>query len=354
MEKTGSETYRAIIGLIIVVITSQAFLYAQGGFSLSPNLILNYQSLPSSDLKEHLEGTPAGSDIPSLEFKTFNFEASYPLVLSTIEIKEQTIPTVMLFNSITYHNSQNKFRDLPYESKHLNTENFESIGYMGVYIQMLSMKWTLIGMFGSTLAVDESGDAELSDLTYQGALGLDRRLDSGWTIGLGVVISQVTGQTEILPLLHIKKESEKMSFEFLGSEASYWYKINKIWRLGMLFKVSGTQYNFASINNNKNESTPFHDKNGNIIKDDVDIALAHSQVTVGPATVLSLSRHFNMLLEGGLVTGRRFEFFKLGDDKTLRWGEGDGPSVPVEAYGKKQDFHLKTGMYAELSIQISL
>ena len=155
-------------------------------------------------------------------------------------------------------------------------------------------------------------------------------------------------------LLHFKKESEKMSFEFIGLEGSYWYKFSKIMRLGLLFKVSGRQYNFASINNNKNETTPFHDKNGNIIKDDVDIALAHSQITIGPAMVISLSKHFNINLEGGLVTGRRFEFFRLGDDKTLRWGEGDGPSVPVEAYGKKQDFHLKTGIFGELSVQIIL
>ncbi|MFW9998175.1 MAG: DUF6268 family outer membrane beta-barrel protein, partial [Candidatus Odinarchaeota archaeon] len=345
MKNTYSETFRRIFILIIVVLTGQVYLYAQGGFSLSPNLILNYQSLPPSDLKEHLEGTPAGSDIPSLEFKTFNFKASYPLVLSILEMNGQKIPTKMLFNSIAYQNSQNKFRDLPYESKHLNTENFESIGYMGVYIQMLSMKWTLFSMLGTTLAVDEFVDAEISDLTYQGALGLDRRLDSGWTIGLGVVVAQVTGQTEILPLLHINKESEKMSFEFLGLEGSYWYKINKNMRLGLLFEVSGSQYNFASINNNKNKTNPFHDKNGNIINDDVDIALAHSQVTAGPAMVISLSKHFNTELKGGIVTGRRFEFFKLGDDKTLRWGEGDGPSVPAEAYGKKQDFHLKTGIF---------
>lgn len=352
MKKISSRFIKSIIIILVLNLSGHFNLYAQGGFSLSPNITFNYQSLPPSDLKEQLEGTPAGSDIPSLEFRTFNFEASYPFVLSMMEMGEQKIPTKMLFNSIIYHNSQNRFRDLPYQSKHLNTENFESIGYRGFYIQMLSMKWTMLGMFGTTLAVDEFGDAELSDLTFQGALGFDRRLDSGWTIGLGLIVAQVTGQTEILPLLHITKESEKMAFEFIGLEGSFWYKFNKGMRLGLIFEVSGNQYNFASINNNKDETTPLHDENGNIIKEDIDIALAHSQVTVGPALAVSLSPHFNMKLEGGLVTGRRFEFFKLGDDKTLRWGEGDGPSVPVEAYGEKQDFHLKTGIYGELSAQI--
>jgi hypothetical protein len=354
MKKIFSRFIKLLTIIVTINILIPFGLYAQGGFSLSPNISFNYQSLPPSDLKEQLKGAQTGADIPSLEFRTLNIEATYPIVLSMTDMGKQKIPTKMLFNSILYQNSQNRFRDLPFFSNHLNTENFELIGYRGIYIQMISMKWTMFGMFGSTLGVDEFGDAELSDLTFQGALGFDRRLDSGWTIGLGFVVAQVTGQTEIFPLLHIAKETEKISFEFLGLESSLWYRFSKIARLGLQFEVSGNQYNFASINNNKDETTPFHDKNGNIIKDDVDIALAHSQVTMGPALAASLSKHFNIKLEGGIVTGRRFEFFKLGDDKTLRWGAGDGSTVPVEAYGEKQDFHLKTGIYGELSVQIIL
>jgi hypothetical protein len=354
MKKISSNCSLLTSVIIILTISGQYNLHAQagGGFSLNPNISFNVQSLPPSDLKEQIVGAEAGDDIPSLEFRTLNLEVSYPVVLSTITIEDNTIPTKILFNNFLYHNSQNKFQSLPFQSQHLNTENFEAIGYNALYIQMFSKKWSMIGFLGASLAVDEFGDASVSDLNYQGALGFDRRLDSGWTVGLGIIVSQLTGQTAILPLIHIATGSEKMSFEILGLKASFWYTISSKLRLGIEAELSGMQYTFASINKNDNEKTPLHDKNGNVINDDVDIALAHSQVTLGPVLVIPLSSHFNIKIEGGLVTGRRFEFFKLGDNKTLRWGEGDGTSLPEGAYGEKQEFNLKTGIYAEISAQI--
>jgi len=354
MKKISSDFLLLTSVIVILTISGQFNLYAQagGGFSLNPNISFNIQGLPPSDLKEQIEGAEVGADIPSLEFRTLNLEVSYPVVLSMIEIEGNKIPTKILFNNFLYHNSQNKFQSLPFQSKHLNTENFEAIGYNAIYIQMFSKKWSMIGFLGTSLAVDEFGDASLSDLNYQGAIGFDRRLESGWTIGFGIIVSQLTGQTAILPLIHIATGSEKMSFEIFGPKASLWYTISSKLKLGIEAELSGMQYTFASINNNDNEITPLHDKNGNVIKEDVDIALAHSQVTIGPILAIPLSSHFNIKIEGGLVTGRRFEFFKLGDNKTLRWGEGDGTSVPDEAYGEKQEFNLKTGIYAEFGAQI--
>ena len=81
-------------GIVVAMIILVPFgLFAQGGFTLSPNISFNYQSLPPSDLKEPLEGTPAGSEIPSLEFRTLNIEATWLA----------TLPSGLPAASTTYH-----------------------------------------------------------------------------------------------------------------------------------------------------------------------------------------------------------------------------------------------------------
>lgn len=314
MKKYGTMVLMILI-LMVTALSAQADL----------ELRFNYQLMPKSNLQDgdQIEQNLGLTD-PEFQFYNYTGSLNHTQVLKTVDTGEQKIPVQILISNVTFHSRkiEQDFSITP-DVRH---ETFMGISYRMVYVMSLSKTWGAIGFFQTALNVDELADAQGEDLSFQGGLLFDRRSDSGWTLGLGVMYAQFTGQNQILPFPYIAWRNETMELEFLGPRLQYWYRpgATQKYALGMIAKIDGHEYIFTR------DRMDLLDSDGQLVEADAKIALSYSSIVVGPTVKWSPIPNAELALEGGWTLIRRYEYRAFEEDETVRFSDGTEMDFDLE------------------------
>ncbi len=332
--------------ILVAFLLSAATVYGQPGFEIYGA----FEYTPSANLKETIEGTTA-TDSAEFKFKSIEAGISYTSILSTKEVEGQTFPTRIMINRFSFNRRQFE-QDFSLEEE-LESEAYIDLGYNLIFIQNFSQKWGILAIIGTSLAVDELADAQGKDLAYMGGFLFDRRFGSGWTIGLGPLYAQVTGQGQFLPFVHLAwgNQAGTMEFEFVGNELECWYHPAKMLSIGLVGKLDGAEYMLTGTKATLYkqqvaiDQTMVRAEDGN---ENVDAALSYSALVCGPALKIRPIPKIELLIEGGITLARRYEFRAPEENETLRFPPGDDQTL-----GKKMDFDLENAFTGTAKLSVS-
>ena len=226
------------------------------------------------------------------------------------------------------------------------SENFLRLGYDAVLSRRLSSSWTLKGMGGTVLSVDEVADATPGDVWFRGGAQLDHTTRSGWTMGLGLLYSQLTGHSAFLPVVNLQSPASSAGWrlQVLTPNASLWYRFrNTAVEWGVMAEIDGTEYRLLD------RRAVLYDSQGEIIDPKTDVSLAYSVVTVGPAVRLVEAQSVSAFFQLGMTMRRHYRFRSLDQSQTLVLP----PGATIGA-GEKLDFELERSTFVQGNLQYRL
>jgi len=111
--------------------------------------------------------------------------------------------------------------------------------------------WLAIGWTRAELGTDYQG-ISTDDLSFDVAAGIAYRFNDGFTLGLGVAVTDINGDTQIFPGLNFDwTPTENTRFSFYGPNLFARYTINDAWYLSLEGSPNGGVWN---INDNGGNS----------------------------------------------------------------------------------------------------
>ncbi len=303
---------------------------------IKSTLSMKFDKLTTSNLSDPIPGIP-NSEQADWEISTGEGELTFPLFAQYVSYGDVLVPTRAFINTFKYRNK--KIRE---NLSGFSNETYSSVNFTTFFFNKLSNKWyvNLIGGFG--LAADDIGQAENSDITYQAGGYFDWHSSNGWTLGFGAIFSQFSGDSHVLPLVHIAKKLGKSKFELLVPKVTFETNINKYSIIGIIGEMQGDLYTLT------NSSATLFDTQGNIVQDSVGIDLAFSEVKVGPYYRFKFpNSNFTFEFVAGVSLARRFEILANDEETTLLFPPGG------EGAGEKLDFDLKPAGFFTTNIKLS-
>jgi len=321
------------ISTILFLILSLLFSASDGFAQLKSKLLLNFDYIAQSQLKDPIPGFP-DSDQAEWEMFTGEAEFSFPLFAAYETRGRHKIPKRALINKLSYQRKVTQER-----LSGLSDDHFDGLNYTATYLQRLGGgPWYLNLIGGIGIAADDLGEVASDDAKIQAGILFDRTSAAGWTWGLGVIFSQFTGDNLVLPLIHLAKESDKTKFELLVPKISFEYKLGNQTTFGLVGELEGDLYTVT------NSDVTLFDGQGNIVKENVGIELAFSEFKFGPQLKLSPQPNVTVAVHAGVSVARRFELLAKDEGKTLRFPPGSNGA------GEKVDFDIKPNAFIKAVI----
>ncbi len=329
------KNYRCgVVAVALVVVVVWALQPAGAFAQLGTKLSLGFDYIPPSKLADPIPGVP-GSDTAEWEFMTGTAELTFPLFVVYEDHGEYQIPTRGVVSTLAY---QDKY----IQESILNNddEHYRGFKYTAAYFRKLSDVWYLNVIAGAGIAANDLGEVEADDWKYQGGLYFDRHTSSGWTWGLGLIFDQYTGEDLLAPYVHLSKEGEKHKFELMTPAITYNYKLNPSTNLGIKAVMEGNLFAVSSAGN-----ATLYDAQGNIVRDDVGVELAFSEIRFGPHLELNPeASNWTLVVDAGISAARRFEFLAQGEGETLRFAPGS------DGAGEELNFAPEPQVFAKVVI----
>jgi len=316
-------------------LSGAAILHAGlAGAQPRPQFLLEYHYLRDSQLKAAIPGLPNSGDV-KFAVSTVDFAAALPFLVAGAEgdVVQRMFRADFLVDS----------KQLEETIFTMEEEDFVALGARLEFVQRLSSRWHWTGFGGLELAVDDLGQAQPEDLTYQGGMLFVQRTYPELEWGVGAMFSQITGSDFVLPLVHLdwRPAAERVRVRLVvppdlrASRASVSYSmLEGQFTAGVVGEFAGDEYHFTSTEQD------LLDAQGNVVAADVSTALAFAEVIVGPEFVVRTGSGLELGFLVGASTGRRFEFRAPDEDATLRI-PGESGSFPEADFELQSIFTLK-------------
>ena len=321
----------------------------------APRFDMRFHFISQAEIEDMVSGLEEAEGL-KLEVASLDLLYTYPLVLGWTGSDSQQLPTRQLLNRFTFRKENIEVdEDTPITSFQpamraagarelaFKTENFIRLGYEAVYLQRLSSRWQFTGIGGTQLSVNDLDGAGLGDLAFRAGVLLDYSTRSGWTLGLGALYAQLTGENAIVPLVHLEKANRGQTWklELRVPRVSLWYHPrNSAVEYGLLGELDGSEYRLLD------RKATLYDRRGQIVEEDADVSLAYSVFTLGPAAKLTEAQGISAFLQLGMAASRRYDFRAPDENETL--------AIPADAplgAGEKLDFKLKRAAFVQGNLQ---
>jgi hypothetical protein len=302
-----------------------------------------------------VDNNPAAIAEPALklEVATLDLGITYPRVLGWKRYKGQRQPARILHNRFIFRkeNIEAESRqdlgtlglsDVPGRPLSFQTENFFRLGWQGVYVERFTHAWSLNGIGGFLLSANEIDRAGLGDLAWQAGLLLDHQTASGWTVGLGLMYNQLTGEDSFLPLVHLKKSTRSgaLRLALRVPRAEVWYRPGSGGvEYGFIAQLDGSQYRLPQL------QAVLFDRQGRVLDAKTDVSLAYSVFSFGPALKLAEVDGLAAFVQLGYATARRYEFRSPDSDRTLVL-----PPDALVGAGEKLVFDLGASLFVRANL----
>lgn len=320
---------------------------------LQPRFEMNFHFIAQAEVEENpagMEGDPA----LKLEVATLDLVVSHPLVLSWKKQRGQRVPARILTSNFTFRKENIEaeteqdiaafgLEDAASKRVVFSTENFIRVGWKGVYVERFAVGWSLSGIGGGLLSVNDLDRAGPGELALQAGLMLDHSTASGWTLGLGALYNQLTGENAFLPLMHLEKASRSgtLRLALQVPRVALWYRPGQAAvEYGLMGELDGSQYRLLDL-----EAT-LYDRQGRVAGEKTDVSLAYSLFKFGPALKLAEVDGLAAFLQLGYAAARRYEFRATDENKTLVLP----PDAPVGA-GEELDFGVRSSLFVRGHLQ---
>jgi hypothetical protein len=302
---------------------------------------VRHEFLPSSNV----DGDRAGALLRDpLDFAVNRTEvmAQLPTILSGRVRAGGTMPDLVWTNRLTYEFLRIEGDADGVDAPFLDDEDFHSLDFKTALIKFFSERWMVTMGTGINFAVDTFDGVEFSDASYAGGLIFQRAFVSGWVLGFGGIYSQLTGQSKALPFLYAEYNAERYRFKLALPRSHFWYELNPTVSLGALGELDGDKFRLVK------RTADLYDPVGNLLKEDVDVNLSYSRITLGPAVNVKMGV-IQLRFESGYAFNRTFEFRASEEDETLRFP----PGAPAVVAGRTIDYGLENGLYARVRLKFT-
>lgn len=278
------------------------------------SVALQYHFLEDSKLKDPIPGVENSADV-KFAIGAVDFSARLPFWGTYAGAEAPKNPTRA---TEAYLSFQRKFIEEELFSESRESDDLYAFGAQLRFFAALSNSWGWAVVGGAKLPVSVVEKAQPRDLTYQAGGMIRYSTWANGTIGLGVLYSQHTGASLVLPLLHADLHwfSGKLRFEAtpwapIEPRASLMYRPSAIWSLGVGAILTGDLYALTDT------TVTLFAEDGDVIAENVNAGLAMAEFMVGPEFRVH-SGTLELVFVGGMAVFRRFDFRAIDEGETLR------------------------------------
>jgi hypothetical protein len=297
-------------------------MLATDAFAQNSTVSLQYHFLEDSKLKDPIEGLEGSEDV-KFAIGSVDFSARLPFWGSDTGAEAPLNPSQAVGMYVSF---QRKFVEEELFTQDRQSDDLFAIGAQLRYFASITSSWGWAVVGGTRLPVSKVEKAQPRDLTYQAGGVIRYSTWANGTIGVGVLFSQHTGDSFVLPLLHTDLNwfSGRLNLEIapwdpIEPRASLLYRPSPVWSVGAGAVLSGDLYALTGnvdLSNvlPKTARTP---------------GLAMSELLVGPEFRVH-SGMLELVFIGGVALRRRFEFRAIDEDETIRIPTDGSTHVPAE------------------------
>lgn len=250
---------------------------------------------PASELSE----SPSAQE---MGLQTFKATLSVPVVLS----KDKRY----LYNKLSFQTLGVDYDEPQPQDVSERIERVYGLKYELTFASELRPRWWL-SLIGSLGLASDFKDLSSEDLQTEGYALLTRNVGENLVLGGGVGVSRSSGDPQIVPLLYVRRTTERWKLELVfPDQTSAYYKPNKAWQIGLAARYEGNGYRI-----------------------DEERKVRASVITAGPSVRWRFSRPLSLSLDTGIAVDRRF-------DGWLAPAQEDLPD------------HLETGVFVRAGLQL--
>jgi len=300
-------------------------------------------------------------DRTEVKARDYRLAVGLPMVLSTSEVDGEEAPVMILTHSAFYSRKYLDVANWPEYSLDSDgdfrlelsesSDKLISFGYTASLAKTFSPRWSALGIAGFTYAGVEPDKYRVGDMGLATGVAAMHSWTSGWTLGLGLYYSRLTGSSMLLPLVLVQHQTERSALSItVPGDIAYWYHPNPRASVGLLAQLQGDMYTFVGQRVNQ------YDRGGQLESTDNKVGLAYSSLTLGPAVRVPLGQGFAAVVRCGVAMARRYQYWLMDEQEALRYAAHPDyvPLTGRDYSGDKVEFPIDTSAFLKVSLGLGL